>query len=187
MRGERLRQGEILSGIQEFKPEHPGEPISLGSLEPTFTPVNHPLAIVITPDCDLLTDFLARQSPVQEIFSARLLQHIHCCDLYEKKEIRDSYSLNSNLWRRVTQNQNERYHRIPSGKVADQDDLEHPALYMDFKRMFTMPTEFLYGCLATWEVERLGIIPPIWIHDLIQRYFAFHSRIGVPDPHGDAR
>ncbi len=71
-----MRQGEILSGVQEFKPEHPGEAISLGSLEPTFTPVNHPLAIVIAPDCDLLTDFWPGNHPFKKIFLRS------CCSIY---------------------------------------------------------------------------------------------------------
>ena len=81
--------------------------------------------------------------------------------------------MKSDLWRRVKQNQDERYHRIHSGKIEGESDLEHPALYLAFKRMFTMHTEFLYRSLATGEVKRSGVVPPIWI--LNSGYFSYHS------------
>lgn len=180
-RPQRLQQGEILAGIPEPQPDNPG-----ASLQPdssvTFTWIAHPRAIVMTPDCDLLSDFSSRQASSEVTQSPHRLQHIHCCNLYEASEIRGNNDLRSDLWRRVQRNQDERYHQIPPGKVTGGSDLEHPALYLDFKRMFTLPAEFLYGCLESETVQRMGIVPPIWIHDLIQRYFAFHSRIGVPDP-----
>ena len=172
---QRLQQGEILAGIPEIQQDNPASPVD-------FARVNHPRAIVMTPDCDLLSDFASRQAASEGTPSPHRLQHIHCCDLYAAAEIRENNVLRSDLWRRVQRNQDERYHRLPPGKVADGSDVEHPALYLDFKRMFTLPTEFLYRCLEIETVQRLGVVPPIWIHDLIQRYFAFHSRIGVPDP-----
>lgn len=178
---QRLHQGEILAGVLEPRPDNPGAPPQPAS-PVDFTWVNHPRAIVMTPDCDLLSDFSDRQASPGETQSPRRLQHIHCCDLYAAAEIRGYNALNSDLWRRVQRNQDERYHQLPPGKVADSANLEHPALYLDFKRLFTLPTEFLYRCLEMEIVQRRGVVPPIWIHDLIQRYFAFHSRIGVPDP-----
>jgi len=178
---QRLQQGEILAGILDPRPDNPGAPIQPDS-PVDFTWINHPRAIVMTPDCDLLSDFASRQASPEVTQSPQRLQHIHCCDLYEESEIRGYNALNRDLWKRVRQNQNERYHRLPPGKVTGGSDLEHPALYLDFKRMFTLPTEFLYRCLEIETVQRRGVVPPIWIHDLIQRYFAFHSRIGVPDP-----
>lgn len=183
---QRLQQGEILAAIPELQPDNPGASLQLDS-PVTFTWIEHPRAIVMTPDCDLLSDFSSRQASPEVTQSPHRLQHIHCCDLYEAAEIRGNNSLRSDLWRRVQQYQDERYHQIPPGKVSDDPDLEHPALYLDFKRMFTLPAEFLYGCLASETVQRMGVVPPIWIHDLIQRYFAYHSRIGVPNPDDDNR
>ena len=172
---QRLQQGEILAGIPEIQQDNPDSPVD-------FTRVNHPRAIVMTPDCDLLSDFSSRQAASEGTQSPQRLQHIHFCDLYEAAEIRENNALRSDLWRRVQRNQDERYHRLPPGKVTGGSDVEHPAFYLDFKRMFTLPTEFLYRCLEIETVQRRGVVPTIWIHDLIQRYFAFHSRIGVPDP-----
>ena len=112
----------------------------------------------------------------------RLLEHIQLCDLFAEEEIRSNRDLNSNLWSRVRGNQDERYHALPSVGERNSEDANHPAYFLDFKRMFTMPTEFLYSLVKSGNTRRFRIVPPVWIHQLIQRYFAFHSRVGVPDP-----
>lgn len=185
----RLLQGEILSGLQELQPEHPGTRISLDGLRINFTLVDHTKFVILTPDCDLLTDYLARQEDLTSDgkLQSRLLQHIQCCDVYEESEIRQSRSLNSELWKRVRQNQDERYHRIPAGKLEGLEESGYPDLFLDFKQMFSVPTEFLYESIKVGEAERQGVVPSIWIHSLIQRYFAFHSRVGVPDPSDELR
>lgn len=179
----RLLQGEILSDLQELQPEYPGEQILPNNPDLQFSLVPHPKIVILTADCDLQTDFFAR-GDTRPVNQARLLQHVQCCDVYEEGEIKQSRQLGSDLWKRVRQNQDERYHRIPPQEVNEEDGVkvQHPALYLDFKRMFSIPTEFLYDSLGNGEVRRQGVIPPIWLHSLIQRYFAFHSRVGVPDP-----
>ena len=112
---------------------------------------------------------------------------MQCCDVFEEMEIRSSHQIRSDLWRRVRQNQDERYHRIPPEETTPLGDTGLPALFLDFKRMFSIPTEFLYSSLTTGGVERRGVIPAIWVHSLIHRYFAFHSRVGVPDPNDESR
>ncbi len=170
------------------QPEHPGESILVDRPSIDISLVYHPKIVILTPDCDLLTDFSARREAPpnnQNEFArreSRLLQHIHCCDLYEEQEIRSTRGLSSDLWRRVRQNQDERYHCLPSGPVEGEDAIEHPTFFLDFKRLFSIPTEFLYESINAGDVERQGVLPAIWVHSLIQRYYAFHSRVGVPDP-----
>lgn len=177
----RLSQGEILSDLQELQPEHPGKRISSDTPDFQFTLVEHPKVVILTPDCDLLTDFLARKVPYSSD-ETKLLHHVQCCDIYEESEIRQDRKLGSDLWKRVRQNQDERYHRIPPGEIEVLEKIQQPALFLDFKQMFSISTEFLYKSLEAGEVKQQGVIPPIWLHSLIHRYFAFHSRVGVPDP-----
>lgn len=182
--GGRLTQGEILLDIREFRPPNNASVLTV-SQEVTFSSIVHTKAIVITPDCDLLSDYSTRNSPADEdrhSSSARLLEHIQLCDVFTEEEIRSNRGLNSSLWSQVRKNQNERYHTLPSVDEPDFRTTSHPKYFLDFKRMFTIPTEFLYTLLESKETQRLGIVPPVWIHQLIQRYFAFHSRVGVPDP-----
>ncbi len=184
-----MLQGEILSGLQELQPEHPGTRIFVDQPPIRFALVNHPTFVILTPDCDLLSDYSARQgnSPVDAKIQSQLLQHVQCCEVYEENEIRQPRQLTSELWKRVKQNQDERYHHIPSGKLEGEEEKGHPDLFLDFKQMFSVLTEFLYESIRTHQVKRQGVIPPIWIHSLIQRYFAFHSRVGVPDPSDELR
>lgn len=190
---DRLWQGEILSGVQEPQPEHPDGRISPDVPGIGFELVDHQRVVILTPDCDLLTDYSARTDPSpkdaahQRQRQSRLLQHIQCCDVYEESAIRQARSLSSDLWRRVKRNQDERYHHIPAGEVAGEEGVQHPGFFLDFKRMFSIPTEFLYRSIEVGGVRRQGIIPSIWVHSLIHRYFAFHSRVGVPDPEDESR
>ena len=176
-------QGEILLDIREFRPPNNAFFLITGE-EASFLPIVHPRAIVITPDCDLLSDYSARRNPPSNVrqMQGRLLEHVQFCDVFVEEEIRSNRELNSNLWSRVRGNQDERYHTLPSVAQQNPEDENHPEYFLDFKRMFTLPTDFLYALLKSQDASRFGIVPSIWIHQLIQRYFAFHSRVGVPDP-----
>ena len=92
----RLSQGEILSELQEPQPEHPRGRISPSSPEVPFELVEHSRVVILTPDCDLLTDFPSRNGshPNDE---TKLLQHVQCCDVYEESGIRQSGRFASDL------------------------------------------------------------------------------------------
>jgi hypothetical protein len=152
--------------------------------------IDHEKTMVVTPDCDLLSDFLARQELLEanapnyiEKLQSRLLPHTQCCDLYEGSVIRQTRGLNAELWKRVRQNQDERYHCIPAGEAesASTTRVQHPTLFLDFKGLFSIPTEFLYKCLISSKVERAGIVPDPWIHQMASRCFNFHGRVCIPD------
>ncbi len=176
-------QGEILLEIREFRPPNDASVLAAGE-GGTFLSVVHSRAIVITPDCDLLSDYSVRENPPnnESQRQGRLLEHIQLCDVFVEQEIRPNRNLTRDLWRRIRGNQDERYHTFPSVDEPDISGTSHVEYFLDFKRMFTMPTEFLYHLIESGKTQRLGTVPPVWIHQLIQRYFAFHSRVGVPDP-----
>ena len=180
--GGRLIQGEIICNLQEIRPNFAAAPASGEMGE--FLPIAHPRVVVITPDCDLLSDYSTRSNPTSEASQnqGRLLDHIQLCDVFSAEEIRRNRNLNSQLWRQIRGNQNERYHALPAVTGLTSENTTHPEYFLDFKRMFTLPTEFLYHQIEVGSAYRFGIVPPVWLHQLIQRYFAFHSRIGVPDP-----
>ena len=176
-------QGEILLDIREFRPSDDAS-VAVAGQEVTFSSVVHPRAIVITPDCDLLTDYSTRNNPPEDKNQrqSRLLDHIQLCEVFSEGEIRHNPPFNAALWKRIRGNQDERYHTFPTVSKTDSHSAGHPEYFLDFKRMFTVQTEFLYKLLDSGKAQRLGIVPSVWIHQLIQRYFAFHSRVGVPDP-----
>jgi hypothetical protein len=72
-----------------------------------------------------------------------------------------------------------RYHYFPRAAVGEGHDL--PEAYVDFKKGFAVSTESLYDGVRAGGVRRIAVVPPVHLHDLVQRYHAFHSRVGLPD------
>lgn len=87
----------------------------------------------------------------------------------------------SDLWKRIRQNQDVRYHKLPAAGIGNPDVTKLPDLYLDFKRTISLPTGYLYGGISGGTVERIAVIPAVYRHDLMQRLFGFLSRVGLPD------
>ena len=181
-----MHQGEVLFGIQEFRPEHAGKRLTSVNMDLQGA-VDDRRVIVVTPECDLLSDYSARQEMENGIaakseIEGKLLPHIHVCEVFEESDVREILPKGSEFWKLVRSNQNIRYHAIPRASIWDRDGEYNPALYLDFKRMFSMPTKFLYASLSCEGVERRGVIPSPWVDSLIDRLFHFQGRVCVPDP-----
>ena len=184
-----VRQGEILFGVEEYQPEHTGQRLSAGNAHLNGEIFNRRVVVVST-GCDLLGDFAARRQlesenlseQDQEELKAKLLPHIHVCEVFEQADIRQSLPKGRDLWARVNKNQDVRYHKVPKGKIADQEGFGNPELFLDFRRMFSIPSDFLYKSLQSSGVERRGVIPSPWVDSLIDRLFHFQGRVCVPDP-----
>lgn len=176
----RLRQGQVIRNLYEYIPT--GLPTADG---PTVvTAVHHPLVVVLSPECDLVSDYELRNANPNGGFdlaqSSSFLEHIQCCKLFEEGEIRNAHGLNSRDWSFIKTNRHERYHAIlPSALGRVDSDVR---LYLDFKRIFSVSTEYLYALLETGGLEMDAILEPPWIHQLVQRCYAFQARVCVPDP-----
>ena len=155
------------------------------SAEAMIRSIGHTV-IVMSALCDLGQDFEARYSPERptdpdDIVKAdyeipKLLPNVIVCPLYDEDSIRQMSPSGTDAWRRVKQNQNERYHHL-----QPLDDAEQPAYFMDFKNVLSLPTEGLYAGLAWGGIRRAGVVPDVYIHDIMHRFYAFQSRIGLPD------
>lgn len=177
---DRLQHGEILSNTVEFvaaRLDDDGTPVTEG--------VVHELVVVLTPECDLVSDYETRDKdgvgpkPVDGKLSRKELPHVLCCDLFIGSEIKDSYGFTSNPWSTVRNNRDERYHWIPTGDI---DGLNLSELFLDFKRVISLPTEHLYRSILNGSVKRLGVIPSPYIIRLVQRCYGFQGRVCLPDP-----
>lgn len=172
-----FRQGEILADVREYRPVHPAEEGAPVEIQPVI----HTRVVMIAQDCDLLSDFQQRSTENHEHHN--ILQHLLICDLFETDEIRTRMiQTSSKEWRQIRQNQNERYHQLPAGPIGDGDSGQLSDLYLDFKRLLSIPTEDLYRDLDKGNVKRIAVVPPIYIQDLIHRLYAFHGRIALPEP-----
>lgn len=185
----RLSQGEILLNVGEPQLTNADERLADGSGRAGYTVVSHERIIVVSPDCDLLNDFYNRYRPdiatLNQVEERRrqsqLLSHILCCDIYERETIRPSVA-GSDIWKRVERNQDERYQCIPPGKQTSGAGNENPEFFIDFKRLFSLPTTLLYGSIASGQAKRGGAVPPPWIHSVANRLFDFQGRVCLPDP-----
>jgi len=165
---------------------------------------------VLTALCDLEQDYNARRVDAPRD-DPRLLPHVLLFDLYEESSLRHRFD--TKQWRRVRQNQDERYHHLDAEMVGDLAEPEEPPagermgelakdadeppmearadasterlhvpahLYIDFRRPLGISTEQIYLALAGKLIERVAIVPDVYVHDLIHRCYSYLSRVGIP-------
>ena len=150
--------------------------------------IAHPISIVITADCDLLGDHRARQAlpltgRAEEQRLARQLDNVTLCRLYSESDLKEN-RFDSDVWKRVRQNQDVRYHAIPMPDIPSFK--EWPILYLDFTKTFMMQSQHMRRSIQRNEIRRTSPIKQPWLQDLVNRWAHFHGRVCVPDPN-DAR
>lgn len=180
-----IRQGELLANVWEHRVS-----VTTAMQSPPIESRHHPLIVVLSADCDLLWDFNARfpdfvnegASRPEQIDEAHpsVISYVLACDLYPADQYRAQVR-GSEIWRRITSNQDSRYHSL-AGSIETSDHTEQLRhLIMDFKKLFALTVAGLYQGFSSAEVQRVALIPPIYVHDLMQRCFGFLSRVGLPD------
>ncbi len=173
-----LRQGEILSDLIETRL------VSVGKGQaPQVDLVTHPFALILSQDCDLDLDFQARNSP--ETISHpvdKLLPSVLFCEATTATDLRSHLS-DSQLWRQITQNKNERYQYL-RGVAAEVDALMTgtPDLGADFKRYFAISTEHVYLQLQGPAKRRSRLQSP-YLEHLSSRFAYYLSRVALPEEH----
>lgn len=177
-----LSQGEILGDVWEYRLEHPATEPS--ESPPPFRPVCHPLMIVLTAACDLEWDHSLRARSGTPDVDASLenepshVPYVFLCDLYGEAEVRPR-APGSDIWKRMRQNQDERYHRLEGAFISGTTE-QLPELYLDFKKTIALPTATLYVAISKGGVRRIAVVPPVFVHSLVQRYYSFLARVGTP-------
>jgi len=175
VRGEPLRQCEILTGVIQRR-----RSFRSLVLEPELEEINHPYSIVVNQDCDLEQDFKwALDSEGQAKSGTRPTP----CVLLLEALIRDSMldtAPDKHIRRRVKQNQDERYHcleEIPA--PCDAEGAGVPALAVDFKKFFTVPTDELYYEIQSRTKRRARLNSP-YLENFSRRFANFLSRVALP-------
>ena len=141
-----LRQGEILTNVRLLQVKAS----TLGTADIEFLSVIHPTTLILTQDCDLEQDFHSRHPEIKP--SDKLLPSVLLCQVFTAVELRGDPKKggkNSEMWKRIAQNKDERYHflqKIEPGCDRVNDGL--PELAVDFKKYFTIPTDELYQRIA---------------------------------------
>jgi hypothetical protein len=178
---ERLRQGEIISGVIErlVRRLEGGE---FGVDESV-----HPLAVLVSQDCDLEQDARLRGAdrPSEEPANG-LLANVLLLVAEEFASCGKPTFPGSDVKRNAKQNKLERFHylcAIPPGFDLRSEGV--PDLILDFKRVFTYPTEHLLEAIRTGEVHRRACLTTPYAEHLGVRFGHFLQRVGLPRDHHD--
>jgi hypothetical protein len=179
-----LRQGEIVAGLLQsaLTGESLVQYLTSGSGNDnkiSVAPIEY--AVVMTQDCDLEQDFRVRESGGT---SDKLLQHILFCEAAPADSFREDPALKSKeIRKQFSNNKMERYQYLgPVDASVDSEGKGIPALGLDFKRYFTIPTELVYLHLQHGAKKRARLAVPFAEH-LSDRFFAYHARIALPVQH----
>jgi hypothetical protein len=183
----RLWQGEILEDLPQWKLTHDGIAASAAYPGPEHQvpeqiavevmPIDHHFVIVMSQDCDLVQDFEARSN------GGESLLNLFFCDAFPEQEAHARFQNLPDRWQKLKRNQMERYQFLQS--VAPQDDLLGqglPALVMDFKDYFTLPTAEAYERLTLGTNRRSRLLSP-YLEHMIHRFHNFQSRVALPRDH----
>ncbi|MGH9402018.1 MAG: hypothetical protein ACRD2P_07930 [Terriglobia bacterium] len=180
-----LRQGELLSGLNEFQPTSDEAD---RQRQVKLDCVVHPYAMVLSQTCDLEQDFLVREKQrVDEPVSgqAKLLPCILFCDVFRASELRDQEDIKSDIWKRVKANKDERYQflsAVPASEDSMGEGLEE--LGLDFKRYFALPTAEVYLQLRLQggTARRCHLLNP-YLEHLSTRFSYYQFRVALPKDH----
>lgn len=184
-----FKQGELLSGVRE--PWGPYDPNETPNSDIALQWVSHPLAVILTADCDLEQDFNARfatdpdkttlmQTPGTADNHAGLVRYTLLCDLFPLASIRDVLTwVGSADKRRIDSNQSERFHTLHEAAVPDTSGVKYPDYFIDFRRTIAVPTQRLYADRRMGLIARAACIPPPYLQDLMHRCYGYLSRVGL--------
>lgn len=179
-----VRQGEILGPVWSHRVDAAAAAIGAGR-EVGSVSVRRELVIVMQADCDIAQDFPERDDqsglPRADAKEARLLPGLLLCDLFHEGEMRARLPVGSEVFKRVRQNENERYHCLPAATLNADPATVFPEYFLDFKRAFMETPESLYPAIFAGSIKRHAIVPSVYLQDLMHRFFGFHSRVGWPD------
>lgn len=182
-----LRQGEILSKVEQFTATTSSENVNAQTLKR----ITHAYALIVTPDCDLEWDYQARQNNATQF---KIVPNVLLCILLTASELAKRINSDktaskrfedSTIWKRITQNNEERFHFLE--KIDAAADLQAKgtplSLCVDFKDFFTVPTEDLYEKINEGRsLRRCRLISPYREH-FNNRFTYFQSRIALPEDH----
>jgi hypothetical protein len=140
----------------------------------------HHYAVVLTQECELDQDFKARQGANKP---DKLIPNLLFCQVSTAEEIRGTIS-GSDIWKRVWQNKDERYHFLQKVDAAC-DALQQglPELAIDFKRYFTVATEEVYKRIEINEAGRRCVLVGPYLEHLSSRFAYFIGRVALPEDH----
>jgi hypothetical protein len=179
--GSAIRQCEVLSEATQFFARSE----SLGTETLTLDGRIHTWVMVLTQDCDCDWDFAARSGIGEIEGHHKEVPNLLFCEALTEDELRARPQVKSDIWRRIRDNQDERFHTLP--EIPAQLDARGqgvPELVLDFKRCFSVPTSEIYKQMELNEpggLQRRAYLLPPFRDQASTRAFGFHGRIATPE------
>lgn len=174
----RVVQGDILKDVIFIEWD-------LGDLDPDdykYEPKELPYIIILSQDCDLLSDYNNRQDINAEKHDA-YLQSILVCPAYLATELRAGTHLhdfdlvmerkNSEKYGSIRNNTDPRYHYL-----CGDPGLQIPELIVDFKHYYTLPRSYVYNLYN--RDKYVASLNELFRESICQRFSFYLSRIGLP-------
>jgi len=149
--------------------------------------VDHPFAVIVTPDCDLEQDHRARTDPEMKPQQREngLLAHVLVVVAADFEASKEKFA-GSDVRKRARQNKDERYQFLaPGGPTEDLLSLGFPSLILDFKRAFSVPIEQFLRAVQQGETKRRGVLVAPYIEHLGVRFGYFLQRVALHRDHHD--
>jgi hypothetical protein len=166
--GDRLRQGQILHAVPSL---HLDE-------ESKAALITYPHAVLLSQDCDLEQDFNSTTEGKPPVLENALL-----CRAVPIEEVQAVFRERnqSDLFRRVKQNQDERYQSLTA--VTTDDAELCPPLVIDFRNYFTVSLSSLYSRMSVGRTTSICALNSPWAEKLSVRFASYLSRIALPTDH----
>lgn len=158
-----------------------------------------PYIIIVSQDCDLTQDFNKRNFRIENpknltskdksafdkflpsilvtpAFPADdLREGTHLSDIFEEIYSFEKFHvnrINSKSFKKIKNNEIPRYHFL-----EDSENFHIPELCVDFKQLYSLPRDYLYENIKQYYCS----LNVLFRENFSQRFYNFHSRIGLPD------
>lgn len=177
---DQLHQGEILRDIWEWVAEYDETGAVVGA-----RPKRHPLAVLLTQECDLAQDFRVRK---EELRAETDLKSLLFCPAWKADDLRNQRDdIDSKFWKIVRQNKAERYHYLAEVVAASDARGEgYDPMLVDFKSFFSVRTIEVYRQLrndAEDSAASFCVLGCPWREHLQGRFASYLARVGLPLDH----
>jgi hypothetical protein len=169
-----LRQGEILTDVVQHVISLP----TLGSAEPVVVQVDHAIAVIGSQDCDLEQDFNGREKGKVLLPTVLVFEAMPFLDFVAGLPPGETSRTV------IIKNNNPRFQILEA--IAATDDalgIGLPAIGLDFRRYFTIPTDELYKQMETMTARRRAVMDSPYAEHFLNRACAFLGRVGLPRDH----
>lgn len=170
-----FRQAEILTDVVQRRRSFQ----SLSQAAPEIEEIRHPYCVIATQDCDLEQDHAARS----EGLTAKTIPNVLLLQAVTVAELIAGLPKGKDILKRVISNRDDRYHVLEPVAVAnDTSGMGLPALGIDFKRCFTVPTDELYAQLNSGARRRTQLNSN-YLEHFNQRFAGYLSRVALLREH----